>query len=536
MFRMRVPVALYLLSLLLIGVGYIAITPPFEGFDEPAHFSSLRQIADTGTIPLYGKSFLPQDVANYGGPVAYSTLQPPFDRGLTYAKFFADPALIARFVEEYRRPHPHPPFVPSATPDYESQHPPLYYLALAPVSRLIEPAAFVTQIFVLRLVSYLLALVGVFFAWRAATSSGSIADRRAAVNGFLLYPIMLPMFFPEFARIGNDSLCLMLAGLAAYFLARQLADERGIAWAAALGTSLGLGLLTKAFFLPITFAVTVFLLLRAWRGTVDGHWRRLQLRNAVIALAIALFVGGGWYVYDALANGVLIGGDDAVSGTLGALSRYFSLFSVLRGFVVIVITWIWAGTWSLARLSLPLYLPLLLLLAIVIGAFVGRLRRSSLEDPAWLPVVLFAVFGCGLLYHIIVVVAHGGDGGTAGWYLHILMPWTAPALGLGLEPLLRQGWSRAIVAALAVYAALFQAMAVWAQIALFTGCAVKGDDKYYVFSGHLYCIDQYATIFSRLSIIGWPWLASAGFGGGLLCAAWLTFHTRHGRVRHEGVP
>ena len=179
------------------------------------------------------------------------------------------------------------------------------HIALAPIMRLVEPAAFVTQIFVLRLASYLLALIGVFFAWRAATSFGSVADRQAAINGFLFYPIMLPMFFPEFARIGNDSLCLTLAGLAAYFLAGQLADERNIAWPSALGVSLGLGLLTKAFFLPITFAVTVFSLLRAWRDANDGAPWRLQLRNAVITLAIAALIGCGWYVYDALANGVL---------------------------------------------------------------------------------------------------------------------------------------------------------------------------------------------------------------------------------------
>ena len=525
---MRAVLYLYLLSLFLIGVGYIAIMPPFEGFDEPAHFSSLRQIADTGTIPLYGKSFLPQDVADYSGPVAYSSLQPPFDAGLTYAKFFARPDLVARFVQQYRQPQPHPPFVPSVTQDWEAQHPPLYYLALAPLMRLVEPAAFVTQILVLRLASYLLALVGVFFAWRAATSLASSADARAAVSGFLFYPIMLPMFFPEFARIGNDSLCLMLTGLAAYFLNRQLADGRSIVWPSALGISLGLGLLTKAFFLPIAFAVTVFLLFRAWRGTVDGSPRGAPLRNVVITLAVALLIGSGWYVYDALANGVFIGGDSAgdQSGVLSALRQYFSLFSVIRALIVIVTTWIWTGTWSLVRMWLPLYLPLLLLLAMVIGAFFWRLRRVPLSDQAWLPVILFAVFGCGLLYHIVIVVAGGGNGGTAGWYLHILMPWTAPAFGLGLVALLQWAWSRTAVAALAIYAVLFQAMAIWAQIALFTGCAIKSNDKYYAFPGHLYCIDQYATVFDRLSVVGWPWLAAAGFGGGLLCAAWLALQMR----------
>jgi hypothetical protein len=162
MARTPVLVLFYLLTLLLIGVGYIAIMPPFEGFDETAHFASLRQIADTGSIPLYGRSFLPQDVADYRGPVAYSTIAPPFDGGLVYAKFFAQPEMVARFVQDYRQPQPHPQFVPSLQINWEAQHPPLYYLMLAPVLRLIEPAAFVSQILVLRLISYLLALSGIF--------------------------------------------------------------------------------------------------------------------------------------------------------------------------------------------------------------------------------------------------------------------------------------------------------------------------------------------------------------------------------------
>jgi len=45
-------------AILLIAVGFLAVLPPFEGFDETAHYSSIQQIADTGTIPRYGLKFL----------------------------------------------------------------------------------------------------------------------------------------------------------------------------------------------------------------------------------------------------------------------------------------------------------------------------------------------------------------------------------------------------------------------------------------------------------------------------------------------
>jgi hypothetical protein len=31
-------------------------------------------------------------------------------------------------------------------------------------------------------------------------------------------------------------------------------------------------------------------------------------------------------------------------------------------------------------------------------------------------------------------------------------------------------------------------------------------------------------MFDRLTIVAWPWLACAGFAGGLLCAGWLVYH------------
>ena len=36
---------------LVAGFGFCALLPPFEGFDETAHYSYIQQIAQTGTWP-----------------------------------------------------------------------------------------------------------------------------------------------------------------------------------------------------------------------------------------------------------------------------------------------------------------------------------------------------------------------------------------------------------------------------------------------------------------------------------------------------
>jgi Predicted membrane protein (DUF2142) len=524
-------VSVYLLCLFLIGLGYIAITPPFEGFDEPAHFASIRLIADVRTIPLYGKSFLPKDVADYRGPMSYSSVNMPFGSGLTYQDFFAKPELVDRFIRDYRQPQPHPAYEPSNETDWEAQQPPLYYAVLAPVLRLIEPADLLTQILVLRIASYLMALVGIFFGFLAIPRIGSMIDPRTAVTGYLFYPLILPMFFPEFARMGNDSICLLLAGVAAYLLNKQLTDERRVVWPVALGVTLGLGLLAKAFYLMIVVSIGLFLLVRLWCVRHDKTAWRCGWRNGFIVLVLSVAIGGGWYAYNFVVNGDLFGDAESIAlvnngGVLGpmwvGLKQYFSLYLLMRNIVALFVSWVWAGTWSYVRMAPPLYAPLLLLVILTCGAFIATLlRRSRISDPSWLPVILYAVFASPLFFHVLVVVAHNGEGGTGAWYLHMLIPWSAPALGLGVATLTNRTWSRWLFVALSIYAALFQAMVIWAQIALFTGCAIKDGSKTYAFSSHLFCLDQSATVLDRLAIIGWPILAGIGFGGGLACAAWL---------------
>ena len=132
----------YVLTLLFLGLGYLAILPVFEGFDENAHFSSLREIADSKTVPVYGKSSIDREVVDYQGPTAWGSLEPPFDKGLVYSKFFSDPVLVEDYLRVYRQPHQRPAYAASGVMNWEAQHPPLYYLLLAPLEKLTESMAF----------------------------------------------------------------------------------------------------------------------------------------------------------------------------------------------------------------------------------------------------------------------------------------------------------------------------------------------------------------------------------------------------------
>jgi len=386
--------------------------------------------------------------------------------------------------------------------------------------------SFVTQFFLLRMVSFLLALAGVAFGLLAFRQPNIPPEDDPAVIGFVLYPVILPMFFPEFTRIGNDSLCLFLVGLVVYLLSLWLKDERNTKIPIAIGVALGMGLLTKAFFLPITAGLVMFLLIRLLLDKQNVAMRSQRGWNLLQIILPALLVGGGWYVYKFVVYGVLSGSDSAIQlahqgGLIAGLKENLSLYGLVRGVVGPLVSYSWAGTWSLTRMPILLHLPLLLLAAWVIGAFILQLKRKSLADPVWLPVWVFLFFGCGLFWNVVISVAMNGHGNTPGWYLHILMPWIAPALGIGAISILRHRRARLFLIGFLFYAVLFQIIVLWAQLALFTGCATKGDDKYYVFSSQTFCLDQTYLLMDRLAVLGYPNLAVIGFGSGFICMLWL---------------
>src|SRR5580765_4252794 len=138
---------------------------------------------------------------------------------------------------------------------------------------------------------------------------GGVAAARRRRAGALLYPFLVPMFLPEFGRLGNDSLCMFLVGAAWTALLRVIAEPRRMRAAIGLGMVLGMGLLTKAFFLAIGAGVGAYLLNRSAAARADRPLAKQLLRQALTVAAVALAIGGWWYVYKFLAFDSVTGGE-----------------------------------------------------------------------------------------------------------------------------------------------------------------------------------------------------------------------------------
>lgn len=522
-------VFLYFAVLLSMGLFHLATTPVYEGFDEPWHYSAIRQIAYLDKITMREESYVDQFVLDYQGPLPYDSGSPPFDRsitpfgrGTTYGKFVRDQKLINSYVAQYRENIPPALFSPSFEPNnLYRQHPALYYAIMAPVLRLVDGTPLVTQIFVLRLFSYLLALSGVALGVLAISKRGRLESGEQSfplLLGFLIYPYLSPMFFPQFARLGNDSLCLFLVGLLAYLFSKWLANGSNTKSSLSIGVVLGIGLLTKAFFIPIAVAVFMYVLMPAFGARAFKQDPVKWISTIAGIFLPAMIIGGGWYVYNSLVYGSFSGSNLGIwltqrGGLLANLGDTFSLPVFVRGLATAVVTYLWGGTQSLAHLPYLTYAPLLVALGCIVVAFCFRLRKIPLADPLWLSTWLAAIFALGICGHAVSNMAVGGNGNTPGWYFHILTPFLAPAMGVGVHSLFRNFRSKNVFFGFMAYAAAFACIAIWLQLALFSGCAVKGDDKHYLFQSNYLCLDNAAMVVDGISLLGYPVLA----GFGLFC-------------------
>jgi len=436
---------LLLLAIYLFGIAALAISPPFEGFDEAQYWSAIQQTADTGHLPRYGQARIARDAQDYPGPLPASAGQPY--AGWTLAPL-GGPTHYAQ----------------GATLNYEAQHPPLYFLLMAPLYRLAAGLNWPAHFLILRLASWTLAFAG--FCAGALATQAILRRRGHALPITLLpmaWPLLFPQFFEEFTRITNDTLCLALIGALWWLLAAQL--NAATTWrGAVIGLVLGLGLLTKAFFLPLTLGVTLLLLAAEPRP------------KTLLAPALALLLGGWWYVHAWLATGNLTGASDFVElrqhgGFLQNLRAHFPTVLdlclrapalYLSGLLRMLLGFCWAGSWSFVHPPRPLEAPVIVLALLPCALYTRRVRRWDFIALA--PVFMVAPVLAGLLYHLAMMLAATGQGaGTPGWFVHLF---SGP-----LSLVLALGWPRwRLMAPLVAYTLALDALLAWCQIAFFSGC------------------------------------------------------------------
>jgi hypothetical protein len=428
------------------GLLYCLLLPLWEGFDEPFHFAYVQTLSVRRELPVLGGSRLSQEVwqSLHLAPSSHVVRHNlPFVT--TFGEFAALPEEARHARRESLRNLPLGLRETEAgnTLNYEAQQAPLAYLPLAAAEHLWRADPLVLRVLKLRLAGAVAACLLQFWLTLALARMLGLPAVAQALALFLVFACQ--MFYASVAHIGNDWLAIPLTTLV---LIAALRLYRRPAWGsgAALGCTVGAGLLTKAYFLSwAVFAAG----LAAWLVLRKRAW------PAAAAMAAALGVlAVPWYARNILLYGSLSGMLQSASG-LGTAD-------VLRA--ALALPWpraieasargaIWTGNNSFATFSSGTVDAVILLMLAAAGIWLWGSRRVAGRQAEWLTAAGCLCFFMALVYANALFYAFT-KGGT-----YTATPWYPQALAAPVACLLCLGLSRAGLAGRLLGAALSLASA-----------------------------------------------------------------------------
>jgi 4-amino-4-deoxy-L-arabinose transferase-like glycosyltransferase len=269
-----------LIAYLILGALYAVFTPPWQVPDEPAHFNYVRELSETGRLPVL-------ETGDY--PHAY--------------------------LEELKAKH-FPADLSIDPVRYEAHQPPLYYLLVVPIYWL-GGGSLVS----LRLLSVAFGCVLLLLAHRIVRAL--VPRRPALALATTSIVAFVPMHLAMTASVNNDALAELLLAAVALLSIKHVNSQENPAERAAvranplqenpvrwkrlvlLGVLLGLVLLTKTTAytaIPIALGAVVWRWATTRQELAHNPWRELGKRLLAVfgpALAISLPM----FVRNAMAYG-----------------------------------------------------------------------------------------------------------------------------------------------------------------------------------------------------------------------------------------
>ena len=389
---------------------YSAVVPLWEGYDEWAHFSVIRTMAGRGEALVARDQPVPRDVAQslQLAPVPWElrSLPPPSvtedaywglsseTRAQREAAFRAMPAERGREDSA------------AGLTAYEALQPPLYYWVTAPLLRFMGSASLASQVLAIRWLS--VAVVSLMIPLVFSIGRMTLGDERLALVCAAVVAIM-PGLAIDLARAGNECLGVL------WFTLLIWIGLRRTAWSLpALGAVLGLGLLTKAYFLAAVPAVVLWPL---WRDR--SGWKNAILPG-MASMAIAVGIAGWWYWRNVATTGTLSGLSEAVMlRDMGAGALLRRAISLPWGTAVdaILLSHIYFGGWSSLTVRSWMYHAFYVVIVLAACGLWSLRRQPAIM---WLAAV-YALFWAGQAYNVVLLYVSKGLPGSMGWYLYAVV-------------------------------------------------------------------------------------------------------------------
>lgn len=514
--RVGLLLALLWLAFVVRGFWYCAVAPPWEGFDEPFHFSVLQNVANGHGMPHAGTP-ITLEVQNslhllpIPWMLQFHAIPPPLT---TYDDFWKLPAEERdRRLASVRALDSKQGSLPAIEPiiNYESQQMPLYYWLFALPLHWMSGLPLLTRLYFLRMLSVLGASLSVPLAyWIARCVLQSVAQALSIVALIVL----LPELMINLARVSNESLAMLC--YSAMLAAAMAAIDRPLSWRAwlLLGLSLGCGLLAKAYLLSAVPAVMAVALLGVWKlRQPERFWSGAASIGArlLAALLLAGVIAGSWYSKVHASTGSWSGEQgDVAASHLSWLQKLAEVPHVnwKSGVLSIVVSHVWFGGWSFLKLANGAYrISFVIVAAAVAGVLMRLWKQAGSVDERQKVVVLvmfYVSFWAGLLYHVFVNYLKIGVSASTGWYLYATVAVEAVLLIWGLQAFAS---ARVISPALAVILAALDLYAVQAYLMpYYSGFSAHVGDS--VPASLRAGLSQLPAMFERLAILHPAWLSA----------------------------
>lgn len=240
-----------LFSFLMLGALFAWRVPDWQAPDEPAHYNYIAQVANGELLPViemgdWNNSYINEIKANDFVPSVIGELD---------------------------------------TVQYENHQPPLYYWLATPIF-----IASNGSLFAVRMVSVILALVGLMLTYAITTSI--FPEQRHLALAVMILIGFLPQNLHILASVNNDALAGVMIAVTILLCVRYLKDESQSAWG--LGLAIGFIFITKTTAYFMAGVVVIVILMRWWQQSEHklNHLMQSYLKFGIPASIFALIYWG----------------------------------------------------------------------------------------------------------------------------------------------------------------------------------------------------------------------------------------------------
>ena len=392
------------------GLFYISFVPLWEGLDEWGHYAILQIIATRGHLVVGRDERISSEIQTS------LKLAPWVDGEIRQDSYWLLSDVDRTRREEALRSMP-PEWAREPAVDgrlaYEAQQPPLYYWLFALAYRVTAGLSFLTQVWLLRFLGLLLASAVIplgFFVAKIAFGANLQA------LGLVVLIAATPELMLTVSHIGNDSLAVAMGGLLLLTLFQWKEAPSSLSRALALGTVLGLALLTKAYFIALLPPILLFAAIWAKRKSA--------YREALAFLASTALISAWWYVGTWRATHSISGEQIEISGVASLTSPVVAMVKMnwLRAIDFAFISHTWLGNWSFLVVRSWMYRFFALLAVLAgIGLILRLMNRGKHLLPSRGDLILlsscYLTFLLALGYHAVRAFQVDRSGGTLAHYL-----------------------------------------------------------------------------------------------------------------------